>query len=61
MAVNLQNRATTIIKKIVGKTFNIYNGITWYSIQVTEEMKGQSFGQFAPTRYRSIQKYKNKK
>jgi len=55
-SITLQNRATTITKKIVGKTFNIYNGIIWYSVQVTDEIKAQSFGQFAPTRIRLSRK-----
>ena len=45
---------------MVGKTINIYNGIRWYTIVVSDEIIGQPRGQFAPTRQQLVYK-KNKK
>lgn len=56
--IKRQNRSTPFIKKILGKTIQIYNGIRWYPITVSEEIVGQSIGQFAPTRHQPIYKKK---
>jgi ribosomal protein S19 len=58
--IRIQNRSTPFIKKMVGKTINIYNGIRWYTIVVSDEIIGQPRGQFAPTRQQLVYK-KNKK
>ena len=59
--IKRQNRATPFIKKRVGETIHIYNGIRWYSVIVSEEILGQAIGQFAPTRHQPIYKKKSKK
>jgi ribosomal protein S19 len=58
--IRMQNRSTPFVKKRVGKTIHIYNGIRWYTIIVSDEILGQSRGQFAPTRHQLVYK-KNKK
>jgi small subunit ribosomal protein S19 len=36
--------------KIIGLTFGVYNGNKHIPVNVSEEMVGQKFGEFAPTR-----------
>ncbi len=52
--IKRQNRSTPFIKKIIGQSIYIYNGIRWYMITVSEERIGQSMGQFAPTRHQPV-------
>jgi ribosomal protein S19 len=59
--INMQNRSTAITKQIIGRTLNIYNGNIWYTVQVSDERKGQCIGQFAPTRHQPTYKKKSKK
>jgi len=51
---NVQSRATMILPIIVGQMYEVYNGIRWFSIEVSNEIVGSSFGEFAPTRKRPI-------
>ncbi|MBB4212388.1 30S ribosomal protein S19 [Rhodothalassium salexigens] len=44
------SRRSTIMPQFVGLTFNVYNGQKFVPVYVTEEMVGQKFGEFAPTR-----------
>ena len=58
--IKRQNRSIAFTKKIIGQIIYIYNGIRWYTITVSDEILGQSIGQFAPTRHQPIYKKKTK-
>ena len=44
------SRRSTILPQFVGLTFGVYNGHKHIPVNVTEEMVGHKFGEFAPTR-----------
>jgi|TARA_B100000686_G_scaffold333078_1_gene398604 small subunit ribosomal protein S19 len=44
------SRRSTILPQMVGRTFGVYNGNKFIPVLVTEDMVGQKFGEFAPTR-----------
>lgn len=44
------SRRSTILPQFVGLTFGVYNGKKFVPVLVTEQMIGQKFGEFAPTR-----------
>tara|TARA_A100001037_G_scaffold268239_1_gene261594 strand:+ start:366 stop:644 length:279 start_codon:yes stop_codon:yes gene_type:complete len=44
------SRRSTILPQFVGLTFGVYNGQKFIPVLVTENMVGQKFGEFAPTR-----------
>jgi len=44
------SRRSTILPQFVGLTFGVHNGHKFIPVFVTEEMVGQKFGEFAPTR-----------
>ena len=44
------SRRSTILPQFVGLTFGVHNGHKHLPVAVTEEMVGQKFGEFAPTR-----------
>lgn len=44
------SRRSTILPQFVGLTFAVYNGTKHIPVNVTEEMVGHKFGEFAPTR-----------
>jgi len=44
------SRRSTILPQFVGLTFGVYNGQKFIPVQVTENMVGQKFGEFSPTR-----------
>ena len=48
--VKIWSRRSTILPQFVGLTFGVYNGHKHIPVQVTEEMVGHKFGEFAPTR-----------
>ena len=41
------SRSSTIIPQFVGKSVKIYNGRTFTSLNITEEMIGHKFGEFS--------------
>jgi len=45
-------RDLIIVPELVGMNIQIYNGNTFIPVQVTGEMLGHKFGEFAPTRKR---------
>lgn len=55
------SRRSTILPTFVNNTFQIYNGKTFVSLLVTEEMIGHKFGEFASTRKKGMHKQKGKK
>lgn len=44
------SRRSTILPQFVGLTFGVYNGKKHVPVAVTEEMIGQKFGEYSPTR-----------
>lgn len=44
------SRRSTILPQFVGLTFGIYNGKKFIPVYVTEDMIGQKFGEYSPTR-----------
>jgi small subunit ribosomal protein S19 len=48
--VKIWSRRSTILPQFVGLTFGVYNGQKHIPVQVSEDMVGHRFGEFAPTR-----------
>ena len=44
------SRRSTILPQFVGLTFGVYNGRKHIPVNVSEEMIGQKFGGYSPTR-----------
>jgi small subunit ribosomal protein S19 len=44
------SRRSTILPQFVGLTFGVHNGRKHIPVLVSEEMIGQKFGEYAPTR-----------
>lgn len=44
------SRRSTILPQFVGLTFGVYNGQKFVPVLVTENMVGQKFGEFSPSR-----------
>lgn len=44
------SRRSTILPQFVGLTFGIYNGQKHIPVNISEEMVGHKFGEFAPSR-----------
>lgn len=55
------NRRQIITSNFLNQTINIYNGIRFFEILVTDKMLGFKFGEFAPTRKIPIHKKKKNK
>jgi len=48
--IKIWSRRSTILPQFVGLTFGVYNGQKHIPVNVSEEMVGHKFGEFAPTR-----------
>ncbi len=48
--IRIWSRRSTILPQFVGLTFGVYNGRKHIPVFVTEEMIGQKFGEYSPTR-----------
>ncbi|MCC6305504.1 MAG: 30S ribosomal protein S19 [Rhodobacteraceae bacterium] len=48
--IRIWSRRSTILPQFVGLTFGVYNGRKHIPVQVSEEMIGQKFGEYSPTR-----------
>jgi len=48
--IRIWSRRSTILPQFVGLTFGVHNGRKHIPVLVTEEMIGQKFGEYAPTR-----------
>ena len=48
--IRIWSRRSTILPQFVGLTFGVHNGHKFLPVLVTEDMVGQKFGEFAPTR-----------
>ena len=49
-AIKTWSRRSTIMPDFVGLMFQVHNGNKFIPVNVTEEMVGHKFGEFAPTR-----------
>lgn len=58
--VNVFERASTITPSFIGKTVNVHNGLKTTVVNITENLIGFKFGQFALTRKRVLHKKKRK-
>jgi ribosomal protein S19 len=54
----VQNRSTYITQSMLGRRFQVYNGIRWFQLEIVPEMVGHCLGEFAPTRKHPIPKKK---
>lgn len=59
--LNVFERACTITPEFIGKTVNIHNGFKLIPVNITENLVGFKFGQFALTRKRVYHKKRKKK
>ncbi len=59
--INIWSRRSVIITQFINQQVYIYNGTTFVSLLVTEDMVGHKFGEFAITRKRALHKKKVKK
>ena len=48
--IKIWSRRSTILPQFVGLIFGVYNGRKHIPVSVTEEMIGQKFGEYSPTR-----------
>ncbi|REC54925.1 30S ribosomal protein S19 [Rhodosalinus sediminis] len=48
--IKIWSRRSTILPQFVGLTFGVYNGQKHIPVLVSEDMIGQKFGEYAPTR-----------
>ena len=48
--IKIWSRKSTILPQFVGLTFGVYNGKKHIPVLISEEMIGQKFGEYRPTR-----------
>ena len=48
--IQIWSRKSTILPQFVGLTFGVYNGKKHIPVLISEEMIGQKFGEYSPTR-----------
>ncbi|KAF0230961.1 MAG: small subunit ribosomal protein [Beijerinckiaceae bacterium] len=48
--IKIWSRRSTVLPQFVGLIFGVYNGHKHVPVNVSEEMVGMKFGEFAPTR-----------
>jgi small subunit ribosomal protein S19 len=56
----LYNRNTLLTEEMIGLRLFVYNGIRFFSIEVTTEKLGHLIGEFSPTKKKPIAKKKKK-
>ena len=59
--IKVWSRRSMILPEFLNQNFEIHNGKQFISLQVTEEMIGHKFGEFASTRKKTLHKKKIKK
>ena len=52
--IKIWSRKSTILPQFVGLTFGVYNGKKHIPVLISEEMIGQKFGEYSPTRTYSV-------
>lgn len=50
------NRSSIVSPSVVGTTFEVYNGLKFNKILITENMIGHKFGEFSNTKKRNVYK-----
>ncbi|KAK9458503.1 mitochondrial 37S ribosomal protein uS19m [Lipomyces oligophaga] len=50
--IQTAQRSATILPSYIGLTFQVHNGMEFFSLKITEEMVGYKLGEFVPTRKR---------
>mgnify|MGYP006166204577 FL=1 len=58
--IKTTSKNSIIVPKFIGLTFQIYNGKTFVTIKIIEEMINHKFGEFITTRKQFSYKKKNK-
>ena len=48
--IKIWSRRSTILPQFVGLTFRVFNGHKHIPVNVSEDMIGQKFGEYSPTR-----------
>ena len=48
--IKIWSRRSTILPQFVGLTFGVYNGRKHIPVMISEDMIGQKFGEYSPTR-----------
>ncbi len=48
--IKIWSRRSTILPQFVGLTFGVYNGRKHIPVSISEDMIGQKFGEYSPTR-----------
>ena len=48
--IKIWSRRSTILPQFVGLTFGVYNGHKHIPVMISEDMIGQKFGEYSPTR-----------
>ena len=48
--IKIWSRRSMVLPEFVGFTFGVYNGQKHIPVNISEEMVGMKFGEFAPTR-----------
>ncbi|MCZ8183130.1 30S ribosomal protein S19 [Rhabdaerophilum sp. SD176] len=48
--IKIWSRRSMVLPEFVGLTFGVYNGQKHIPVNISEEMVGMKFGEFAPTR-----------
>ena len=59
--IKIWSRRSMILPEFLNQNFEIHNGKQFVSLQVTEDMIGHKFGEFASTRKKTLHKKKLKK
>jgi small subunit ribosomal protein S19 len=49
-AIKIWSRRSTILPEFIGLSFQVHNGTKFIPVNVSEDMVGHKFGEFAPTR-----------
>ena len=58
--IKTTSKNSIIVPKFIGLTFQIYNGKTFITVKIIEEMINHKFGEFINTRKQFFYKKKNK-
>lgn len=57
--IYIKNRSSIITPIFIGYSVNIYNGINYVSVNITDNMIGHKFGEFSFTRKKNNTKKKS--
>jgi small subunit ribosomal protein S19 len=59
--LKIWSRRSYVLPQFVGHTVEVHNGKDFISLEITEQMIGHKFGEFAMTRKRALHKKKDKR